>query len=514
MKYYLLRVLLLLCMPVLAAAEASSRMALVIGNEKYTDLNPLNCPARDAATVAAALRECQFTVKEHHDLNAKQLRQAISDFGKSLPEGGVAVVYFSGHGLQSGERNFLLPVDLTQDTLNRRAVSIQSVNDVLTEAGTAVNILILDCCRDGHQLPGREGFAPMSAPVNTVIAYATAPGTSANDGTPPGPGPYAAALARHIRAENVEIIEALRLAGDDVVKETDGEQRPWFNSDMNGRFYMNARSVTAGGSQKFEDGEMAVSALTFARHFLAADQENDPGAVLRFYAPVLDTYFGQTALPGSAVIEDRRKGIAKAPARRYVLEKAPAISRRDAEGRYTIVCERRVEWKDKDGKPQQRPSHIAFRIRPKQDGWEIFYITAHQPKRDALARKGGEAFDRAALEEFLIGFDSADEEEDPAAGMKFFAPQVTQYFDQKAPAPEAIRADREAHRKRWPVRTYRPQTYQVREVSGNTLRVTYTTAWRHQRGEEIKEGTASNLLTLEMKDGAFLVTAIESAPKE
>lgn len=510
---------LAVCMPFADAVESgSTRFALVIGNAEYQEAGRLDCTAKDAETMAKMLSGCQFNVAERHDLTKKSLLAEVKKFAASLPEGGVAFFYFSGHGVQSNGKNYLVPLDMkVSGDVAASSVELKVVFEALAEAKTAINIVVLDCCRSHVVVRGKEGFAETAAPPNTVIAFATAPGHGALDGEPPGPGPYSAALARHLAQPGVEFFQALRKAGQDVRKETNGDQQPWFHSDINEMFYLRPLAGRAGGDIRFESGEKSAAVLTFARQFLAADESNDPGVVLQYYAPSVENYFGNSKVSGSDIVTDRRKGILAAPERKYRLQKAPMISRTDGDGSYTVICERLCEvgHDETEGSLKVRPSHIAFKVRPHGDSWEIFYITSHQPKRDETeSQQAGESFNSAALEQFLISFDSADEEDDPALGMKYFAPKVTRYFNVSEPTHEKILADRVAHRKRWPVRQYLPQSYRVLEVRPGELKVEYLTKYEHHRGKEIKRDSIRNWVTLQIvRQNQFQIVEIQAASK-
>jgi len=111
------------------------------------------------------------------------MHEAIRAFGDELRGGGIGLFYYSGHALQVRGRNYLLPVRAMierEDELVYRTVDVGAVLDKMESARNRVNIAILDACRSNPS--GREfrtvatGLAVMDAPVNTLIAFATAPG--------------------------------------------------------------------------------------------------------------------------------------------------------------------------------------------------------------------------------------------------------------------------------------------------------------------------------------------------
>ena len=92
------------------AAPAERRVALVIGNAAYK-LAPLNNPTKDASDMADALRRLGFEVVECHDLGVAQMRSVIANFETKARAADWALVYYSGHGMEWGGENWLIPID-------------------------------------------------------------------------------------------------------------------------------------------------------------------------------------------------------------------------------------------------------------------------------------------------------------------------------------------------------------------------------------------------------------------
>jgi uncharacterized caspase-like protein len=111
-------------------------------------------------------------------------------------------------------------------------------------AGTRLNIVILDACRTypfaGHsKRSGQSGLAEMEAPDNTLIAFATQPGSVALDGSD-GDSPFPKALARILRQRGRELFATFNEVGREVMRATEGKQQPWISvSPIAGSFYFN-----------------------------------------------------------------------------------------------------------------------------------------------------------------------------------------------------------------------------------------------------------------------------------
>ena len=100
-----------------AVAHADKRVALVIGNSAYKNVNRLKNPANDAAAVVAMLKTAGFdSVDLRPDLNVVEMRRALREFGNKTRDADVAVIYYAGHGIELDGVNYLIPVDATLET--------------------------------------------------------------------------------------------------------------------------------------------------------------------------------------------------------------------------------------------------------------------------------------------------------------------------------------------------------------------------------------------------------------
>jgi len=95
----------------IAAAAQADRHALIVGNAAYHHTEPLETPAGDAGAMAEALRALDFQVTLANDLDGASLANNLATFLRTISDGDVALLYFSGHGMQFQGQNFLLPVD-------------------------------------------------------------------------------------------------------------------------------------------------------------------------------------------------------------------------------------------------------------------------------------------------------------------------------------------------------------------------------------------------------------------
>lgn len=231
---------------VFAAPLQPAQHALVIGNASYGQ-RPLANPHNDAKLMANTLKKLGFTVTQSHDLDRKGLFNSVSAFAASLPEGAVAMVYYAGHGMQINGANYLLPTDLTltsEQGSAQRAYPLKTLMGKLGAARSAVNIVVLDACRDNpFQPPARYrsysqlGLARVASPQGMVVAYSTGPGQQAQDGTGLANSLYTETLAAEMQKPGQSIEKILKNVAERIRKKTFDDQQPWFETSLVDDYY-------------------------------------------------------------------------------------------------------------------------------------------------------------------------------------------------------------------------------------------------------------------------------------
>ena len=218
------------------------RVALVIGNAAY-DSAPLRNPVNDARAMAATLRELGFAVSALENASLTEMKRAIDDFGDGLRRsGGVGLFYFSGHGVQINGRNYIIPVGARvkgERDVEYESVDLGRVLGKMEDAGNRMNLVILDACRDNPFArsfrSAASGLASMDAASGTFIAYATAPGRTADDGTGAN-GLYTEQLMRYMRTPGLKVEDVFKRVRVEVEKDSGGKQVPWESSSLKGDF--------------------------------------------------------------------------------------------------------------------------------------------------------------------------------------------------------------------------------------------------------------------------------------
>ncbi len=232
----------------IAAADGGRRVALVVGNADYQSVARLDNPRNDARLMAQTLARLGFSIVgggPQLNLQKSAFDRSVREFGRAIIGADVALFYYSGHGLQVQGVNWLVPVDANPTRLQDLDFQMMSADLILRQmrdAGTRLNIMILDACRNnpfgsrGLRATG-GGLAQMTAPVGTVISYATQPGSVAQDGSGTN-SPFTAALAKAMEQPGLDIFRVFNQVGLGVQEATGGEQQPWVaSSPISGEFY-------------------------------------------------------------------------------------------------------------------------------------------------------------------------------------------------------------------------------------------------------------------------------------
>ncbi|MFZ1107789.1 MAG: caspase family protein [Rhodomicrobium sp.] len=232
------------------AHAAGKRVALVIGNGAYAYATPLANPKNDAEDMAAALKGLGFTVILATDLAKTNMDRRILEFALQLEGAEAAVFHYSGHGLQVGGVNYLVPVDAKLETaaaLDFEMVRLDLVQRTM-ERETKTNILFLDACRNNplarnlaralgtRGIDVGSGLAPAESGVGTLISFSTQPGNVALDGVGRN-SPYSGPLVRAIGTPGEDILSILTKVRREVLEKTGGKQVPWENHALLDKFY-------------------------------------------------------------------------------------------------------------------------------------------------------------------------------------------------------------------------------------------------------------------------------------
>ncbi|WP_413993453.1 caspase family protein [Labrys okinawensis] len=231
-------------------AQAAQKAALVIGNGAYRSVTPLVNPPNDAADMAASLGRIGYAVTLVRDGDLQAMNDGLRAFLRDADHADSVVIFYSGHGVQVKGRNYLIPVSAKisdELDLDTQALSLDKLLELVDGASPKVKIVILDSCRDNPLTrtlvrgAGTRGLARVDLDAaearGTLIAFSTAPGSVAQDGSGRN-SPFTTALLAHMETPGLDIRQMFGQVRADVDQSTQGGQTPWVNEAIIGSFAM------------------------------------------------------------------------------------------------------------------------------------------------------------------------------------------------------------------------------------------------------------------------------------
>jgi caspase domain-containing protein/tetratricopeptide repeat protein len=222
--------------PSLAAGE---RYALVIGNAKYPDAEaPLKEPINDAREVAEELKRDGFNVDIGENLTGEQMRRAFERLYGKIKPGSVALIFFSGFGVQSSRQSYMIPVDAqiwTEPDVRRDGFSLETVLGEINGRGAGVKIALVDASRrnpfERRFRSFSAGLAPVIAPNGTLVMYSAALSSVISDNGSDR-SLFVRELLKEIRTPDLMAEETLNRTRLGVTRASRQEQVPWISSSL------------------------------------------------------------------------------------------------------------------------------------------------------------------------------------------------------------------------------------------------------------------------------------------
>jgi len=247
---------------VAAVSFAQQKHALVIGNADYTHFGSLKNPVNDASDIAEALKKLGFNVDVVHNGSLNQMEDAVIKLKNRLTgagNGAYGFFYYAGHGVQIDGINYLIPSNANipdRSFVRERAFSVQIMLDMLNESKNALNIIVLDACRNLPTNWSRSlsrGLTVVSnPPANHIVMYATGAGKEAADGIGRN-GLFTTHLLKNLQTDGIDVNEVFRRTMGDVNRVSNGEQRPALYTDFSEPVFLGSRPATPSGAYRIGD---------------------------------------------------------------------------------------------------------------------------------------------------------------------------------------------------------------------------------------------------------------------
>ena len=236
--------------PQTPSPDGLKRLAFVIGSGSYSELPSLPNARRDATVIANRLADMGFDAVEiAEDVGREAFTGLPAYIAGRASEADIVVVFYAGHGVETGGVNYLVPVDAVLENeaeLQTTALALQDLTAAASKARRGA-LVIVDACRDdpfveakavaasrGLARPAQEtvpdrmhmGLAVSpTPPLNNVVLHSTQPGQTAADGSGLD-SPFVVALLQTLSTPGLTLDEVVQATSTRVSELTDGKQRP------------------------------------------------------------------------------------------------------------------------------------------------------------------------------------------------------------------------------------------------------------------------------------------------
>jgi len=234
------------------SAPSARRLALVIGNDSYSTVTPLQNARADARAMAAQLGRMGYSVTLRTDLTERAMKDELRQFNSRIQGGDEVLFFFAGHGVQIGGTNYLLPADIRGESAEQvrdDALPLQKVLDDIQDRKARFTLAIIDACRDNPfkgsgRAIGTRGMAPTTPATGQMVLFSAGAGQQALDRLNPNDrdpnGLFTRVLLRQIEQPGVSVDRLMRAVRAEVVAKARAvghEQVPALYDQSIGEFF-------------------------------------------------------------------------------------------------------------------------------------------------------------------------------------------------------------------------------------------------------------------------------------
>ena len=143
--------------------------ALIIGIDKYENVQPLNYAVKDAESIQDILvntfdfPEANVRLLINEDATKQSIIEAFSDITTKAEDNDRVLIYFAGHGETmdlsgGGEMGYLLPVDGTTDNLYLSSIGMDELEKISLISKAKHTLYLVDACYGGIAAVGSRGL--------------------------------------------------------------------------------------------------------------------------------------------------------------------------------------------------------------------------------------------------------------------------------------------------------------------------------------------------------------------
>src|SRR2546429_3724701 len=195
-------------------------------------------PFNNARDIAEELKRDAFSVEIGESLTGDAMRRAFEKLYGRVKPGSVALIFFSGFGIQSSRQSYMIPVDAqiwTEADVRRDGISLETVLGEINSRGAGVKIALIDASRrnpfERRFRSFSAGLAPVIAPNGTLVMYSAALSSVISDNGRDH-SLFVQELLKEIRVPDLMAEETLNRTRVGVTRASRQEQVPWISSSL------------------------------------------------------------------------------------------------------------------------------------------------------------------------------------------------------------------------------------------------------------------------------------------
>ncbi len=242
----------------------AARLALVVGNDNYTNVSKLSNARNDAQSIARELQAAGFAVTRVLDATRDSMNDSYDVFMRKIDKGDEVVFYFSGHGVQPPQLGpYLLPVDIKASDVNVVRRDGLSLDQLLADLNKRARfaMIILDACRNnpfppttfGRSIPPGSSLSNIEPPRGTMVIMAASRGQEAldrlgkNDTVPNGV--FTRELIKHMRTPGLsagDMVKRVKLSVEQAAASVNHEQWPAVQDETRTDFFFHPQAGRPG----------------------------------------------------------------------------------------------------------------------------------------------------------------------------------------------------------------------------------------------------------------------------
>lgn len=231
----------------------AERIALVIGNDKYDSVPPLQKAVEDSLSMAEVLEKAGFRVTSLKNATYREIVKSVDKFSREIKPDDQAVFFFAGHGVQLRSGNYILPVDVDSENesmVERTSYSLDDITFLLGRHRSGFQLIIIDACRDNpfptktRSFGNTRGLIPVEPVKGQMVMYSASRGQQALDRLGPNDnnrnGVFTRKLVSKLLTPGLSALEVIRDVQDEVEElaaSVDHLQRPAVYNESRGNFY-------------------------------------------------------------------------------------------------------------------------------------------------------------------------------------------------------------------------------------------------------------------------------------